>query len=90
MPGRCRGPLPMPGVMLGTIISAVALPSSPEHRAIAQTAVAESLVLQKTSGVLPVRPGATILVAGDAANDGADTLATMKQPTTAGLPWSRD
>lgn len=39
------------------------------HRAIAREAVAKSLVLLKNDGVLPIRPGARILVAGDAADD---------------------
>ncbi len=42
---------------------------SPEHRAIAREAVRKSLVLLKNDGVLPIRPGTRILVAGDAAND---------------------
>jgi len=37
---------------------------APEHRAIAREAVARSLVLLKNNGVLPVRAGANILVAG--------------------------
>ncbi|WP_309610412.1 glycoside hydrolase family 3 N-terminal domain-containing protein, partial [Sphingomonas sp.] len=45
---------------------------SAEHRAIARRAVAESLVLLKNEGsVLPIRPGAKVLVAGD----GADNMA---------------
>ncbi len=43
---------------------------SPEHRAIARQAVRESLVLLKNNGsVLPIRPGANILVAGRGADD---------------------
>ena len=42
---------------------------APEHRAIAREAVAKSLVLLKNNGsVLPIRPGANILVAGRAAD----------------------
>jgi beta-glucosidase len=43
---------------------------SPEHRALAREAVRKSLVLLKNNGgVLPIRPGAKILVAGAAADD---------------------
>ena len=42
---------------------------APEHRAIAREAVRKSLVLLKNEGVLPIRPGADILVAGPAADD---------------------
>ena len=43
---------------------------SAEHRAIAREAVRKSLVLLKNSGsVLPIRPGAKVLVTGGAAND---------------------
>ena len=42
---------------------------SPEHLALAREAVAKSLVLLKNSGVLPIRPGTNVLVAGDAADD---------------------
>lgn len=42
---------------------------SPAHRAIARRAVRESLVLLKNEGVLPIKANATILVAGDAADD---------------------
>ncbi|CAN5424864.1 exo 1,3/1,4-beta-D-glucan glucohydrolase [soil metagenome] len=39
---------------------------APDHRAIAREAVAKSLVLLKNDGVLPVKPGARVLVAGAA------------------------
>jgi beta-glucosidase len=39
------------------------------NRAIARQAVRESLVLLKNEGVLPIKPNARILVAGDAADD---------------------
>ncbi|MCJ2187205.1 glycoside hydrolase family 3 protein [Novosphingobium beihaiensis] len=42
---------------------------SPAHRAIARQAVRESLVLLKNEGVLPIKTSATVLVAGDAADD---------------------
>jgi beta-glucosidase len=42
---------------------------SPEHRAVARQAVRESLVLLKNDGILPLKPSARILVAGDGAND---------------------
>jgi beta-glucosidase len=43
---------------------------APEHRAIARQAVRESLVLLKNQGgVLPIRPGASVLVAGRGADD---------------------
>uniref|UniRef100_B0T354 Glycoside hydrolase family 3 domain protein n=1 Tax=Caulobacter sp. (strain K31) TaxID=366602 RepID=B0T354_CAUSK len=37
-----------------------------DHRAIAREAVAKSLVLLKNDGVLPIKPGARVLVAGSA------------------------
>ena len=43
---------------------------SPAHRAVARQAVRESLVLLKNQdGVLPLKPNARLLVAGDAADD---------------------
>ncbi|MEH3038085.1 MAG: exo 1,3/1,4-beta-D-glucan glucohydrolase [Sphingomonas adhaesiva] len=43
---------------------------SPAHRAVAREAVAKSLVLLKQQGsVLPIRPGAKVLVAGDGMDD---------------------
>lgn len=43
---------------------------APEHRALAREAVRRSLVLLKNDGaVLPIRPGARVLVAGAAADD---------------------
>jgi beta-glucosidase len=41
---------------------------SPEHRAVAREAVRKSLVLLKNQGVLPLRAGAHVLIAGQAAN----------------------
>jgi beta-glucosidase len=41
---------------------------SPEHRALAREAVRSSLVLLKNEGVLPLQPGARVLVAGEAAD----------------------
>lgn len=42
---------------------------SPEHRAIAREAVAKSQVLLKNNGVLPLKPGTRIEVAGSAADN---------------------
>lgn len=43
--------------------------ASPEHRALAREAVARSQVVLKNDGVLPLKPGANVLVAGTAADD---------------------
>ncbi len=43
--------------------------ASPEHRAIAREAVARSQVILKNDGVLPLAPGANVLVAGSAADN---------------------
>jgi beta-glucosidase len=44
--------------------------AAPEHRALARQAVRESLVLLKNQDhLLPLKPGARVLVAGDGAND---------------------
>lgn len=42
---------------------------APEHRALAREAVRKSLVLLKNQGVLPLRPGGRLLVAGEGADD---------------------
>ncbi len=42
---------------------------SPEHRALAREAVAKSQVILKNAGVLPLKPGARIEVAGSAADN---------------------
>lgn len=42
---------------------------APEHRAIAREAVRKSLVLLKNQGVLPLKPGGRLLVAGEGADD---------------------
>ena len=42
---------------------------APEHRAIAREAVAKSQVILTNNGVLPLKPGANVLVAGSAADD---------------------
>lgn len=42
---------------------------APEHRAVAREAVRKSLVLLKNQGVLPIKPGGRLLVAGEGADD---------------------
>ena len=51
------------------------------HRALARQAVRESLVLLKNDGVLPIKPNATVLIAGD----GADNIAMQAGGWT--LSW---
>jgi beta-glucosidase len=51
------------------------------HRAVARQAVRESLVLLKNDGVLPIKPNATVLIAGD----GADNIAMQAGGWT--LSW---
>lgn len=43
--------------------------ASPDHRALAREAVAKSQVVLANDGVLPLRPGARVLVAGSGADD---------------------
>ncbi|EGF92929.1 1,4-B-D-glucan glucohydrolase [Asticcacaulis biprosthecium C19] len=54
---------------------------TPQHRAIAREAVAKSMVLLKNNGVLPLKPGATVLIAGN----GADNIAMQSGGWT--LSW---
>ncbi|MBB4659942.1 glycoside hydrolase family 3 protein [Parvularcula dongshanensis] len=55
-------PTERPGAGNGSV------PGRAAHRAVAREAVAKSLVLLKNDGVLPIKPSARVLVAGDAAS----------------------
>ena len=52
-----------------TMAGHLALLGAADHRALARQAVRQSLVLLKNDGVLPIRAGARVLVAGEAADD---------------------
>jgi beta-glucosidase len=54
--------------------------ASPDHRALAREAVRKSLVLIKNDGVLPIKPGAKVLVAGDAADRHRPGLGRLDPP----------
>jgi beta-glucosidase len=65
-------------------VEGTAIMGTPEHRAVARQAVAESMVLLKNNGVLPLKASANILVAGP----GADSIGQQTGGWT--LSWQGD
>lgn len=63
---------------------------SPAHRAIAREAVAKSQVILKNSGVLPVKAGANVLVAGSAADSIAQAAGGWTLTWQGGRELTRD